>query len=129
MTAPLPPEWLALDPHPGGPHWAACERTHPGCAWKAGVRHGHEVAAHFILDLIRPGDPGERIRALTEAARLVWRLAGPDLNGAPVPHTPDIAALEAEAAKLAAAEARDAADEATDRAALTGSATDDAAHL
>lgn len=133
MTAPLPPGWLATDPYPDGPHWPDCERTHPGCAWKAGVRHGQTVAADFILSLARLGDQPERVQALIDASRLVARLAGADLNGDPAVPNPrralsdaEIAALEAEAARIAAAEARDAADEAADRAALAGACADEA---
>ncbi|MFG1977032.1 hypothetical protein ACGFJC_47535 [Nonomuraea fuscirosea] len=129
MTAPQHPAWLAADRFPDGPHWTDCERVHPGCAWKAGVRHGHDVAAHFILDLIQPGDAGERVRALTEAARLVWRLAGPS-NGDPTVLTlAQLAALEAEVAAIDADDKAEAALEAIDRAALSGACVDEAAHL
>lgn len=127
MNAPLPPAWLADDPYPpgpnGGPHWAGCERVHPSCAWKAGVRHGQLVTAHFLTTLTRSGDSAERARTLDEAARMAQRLAGPD------PAPPPATALNAELARLDAAEAREREQEQIDRDALSGASADEAAHL
>lgn len=117
--APLPPEWLTLDPYPDGPHWANCARTHPGCAWREGVRHGQSVAANFILNLAQPGDGPERARALAEAAQLVSRLAGIDTNGDPMKR---VRLTDAEIAAI-----EEAAADQLDREALAGACMDEAA--